>query len=168
MAEGFGKLPLASKPHHPLRFSTLSAKARTFPPGHGKGGAGSTSPACSLFPTRCPQSWSHWTPHCGSPSTAQGRPTTWPHTAKSLKATRMGVRVEASAMLGSLRWLHSDPRAWRAWSPVVFKPPRELAPGTARGCELRPPSPFHLERLLLYLFYLWKVQSKTTFLDFAG
>ena len=50
MAEGFGKLPLASKPHHPLCFSTLSAKARTFPPGHGKGGGSSTSPV--LFPTQ--------------------------------------------------------------------------------------------------------------------
>ena len=52
MAEGFGKLPLASKPHHPLCFSTLSAKARTFPPGHWMGGSGSTSPACSLFLTQ--------------------------------------------------------------------------------------------------------------------
>lgn len=54
--------------------------------------------------TGCPQSWSHrcshWTPsHCGYPSTAQGRPTIWPHAAKALKATRMGVRAEASAML---------------------------------------------------------------------
>lgn len=123
--------------------------------------------------TGCPQSWSHgcshWTPpHCGDPSTAQSRPTTWPRAAKALKASRMGVREEASVMLDSLRWLHSDPRAGRAWSPVVCKSPRELTPGTARGCGLRPPSPFHLERLLLYLFYLWKVQSETTFLGFAG
>lgn len=38
MAEGLVNI-LASKSHHPLCFSTLSAKARTFPPGHFRKGA---------------------------------------------------------------------------------------------------------------------------------
>lgn len=48
--------------------------------------------------------------------------------------------------------------------PSGLQSTQRTGPWDCQGLWAQASFPFHLERPLLYLFYLWKVKSKTTFL----